>query len=136
MIPPGVVSVRVTRSEFATTRSLRYLVVVGNNKEVLRAPGATPDVCKTEVTISAAKRLGANGGETVQISCSRWVWPFHADGWIAFYCDPKDCQSESAEEAAMAAIAQDPDVLALARGNPDAGGPRGPYLVNIETGTK
>jgi len=111
------------------SRNPNYIVVVGNNEQAV-ARSATGDAapgCDKTILVS-----GSNPGfpqHSVQIRCTSWLMPFHADGWIAFYCDPSTCQSEGVEQAAMKAIASDQDIIDLAR-QPSGEG-RGPYLVRI-----
>jgi hypothetical protein len=58
-------------------------------------------------------------------------WAKFGRGWFVFYCDPRTCQRDEDSAAAVRAVAADPDVIALARGDGTGGPQTGPYIVEI-----
>jgi hypothetical protein len=113
---------------------LRHLVIVGNNHELGKTPlsaPATDKLCNQSYSLPREQVGALSPPATVTIRCA-YERLYGVDDWVAFYCDPKDCQSDSTEEAAMASIANDPDVLSLAGANSGAVQPSGPYSVDIE----
>jgi hypothetical protein len=110
---------------------LRHMVVAGYDRAIPNAPITS---LATEKFCNREHEFVLESGSTptaVRIRC--WTQDvYETDGWTVFYCELKDCVSESAAKAVAAAIASDPDVVAFAQGNSGADHARGPYIVNIE----
>jgi hypothetical protein len=134
VVPRGVISVFVRNDVAPPLRALRHLVVLRGSQGVDQVATATREadqVCTKEVSIRLDNRPGENASEAVRIKCVG-IRPFHVDDWLAFYCDPQDCQSEGAEQAAMSAIVRYLGALVISK---SGGGDLlrlEPYEINIE----
>jgi hypothetical protein len=133
LIPPGVV--RIPANDIVgSSPTLRHGVVVGHHGLLSGwlfplVAVTTGKYCGRDLTLPGDGEPGQGFPVTVRISCRNPV-AYDNDSWTLFYCE--DCPSRQGVEAAMSAIASDPDVIALALSHAVNGQPRGPYLVTIE----
>jgi hypothetical protein len=131
LIPPGIVRIPAT-DVIGPSPVLRHGVVVGHHG-ILNGwlfplvTVTTLKYCERDLTLPGDGE--PSFPTAVRISCRR-LTAYDNDSWTLFYC--QDCPSPRAVEAAMTAIANDPDIVALALSHAVNGQPRGPYLVTIE----
>jgi hypothetical protein len=132
---PGALHLSVKRDKSALaqqTLPIRYFVIVGNNKKLGYVPARTPvtdKLCNMPYSIPRDKDYPSDQAASVMIRCKRELF-YGVGDWIAILCDPNDCRSDRVARVVMETIANDPDVLELAR---DSGEPlRGPYLIDVD----
>jgi len=124
---PGSIKLSVGRNELA--RLLRRVVIVGDGYAVANSrisTSATDKYCNREYKFATDPLSGAS----VRVRCFKSV--IHGEAWTLLFCDPRDCKDELIDEAVMAAIANDPDVVNHAKERAANGRPRGPYQVYLE----
>jgi hypothetical protein len=138
LIPPGIVRISAGDGGFESKLALRHGVVVGhhgilNGWRFPLVAVTKGKYCGRYLTLPSDGEPNASFSATVQISCLTSEAYDH-DTWTVFFCE--DCPSRQAVEAAMTAIANDPDVIALALSHAVNGQPRGPYLITIDPDTE
>jgi hypothetical protein len=82
---------------------------------------ATTRYCGQQRLFDVTDGLGRLVTRPFRIHCLR-VTVYELDSWLVIYCE---------EQAVIAAIAHDSDVLKHALGEARAGSPRGPYHVTV-----
>jgi hypothetical protein len=134
VVPPGVIKLTLDRSNILTRRPLRRLVIVGVSKELAEEKPFKPCEHKT-ITIPSTRSLSRDGTIAVPIQCVQMT-PVYTDWWVAFYCDPNDCQSEIEEKTALEEIARSRELLTILSARSSGTPARGPYLIEVDPQSK
>jgi hypothetical protein len=133
VVPPG--GIRIVRGVAGSVPPgpLRYLVIVGNParpSSPLSPSEITAKYCDREHSFSVEGPSSSVVTVMARIRC-KTTSIYDLDSWTVLYCEPSDCASGRTDEAVMATISNDPDILAHARRSAYDAIPRGPYLVTI-----
>jgi hypothetical protein len=135
-IAAGAVRVSVPMDRPRSDGPLWHMVVASYDHAVPNAPiisSAMEKYCNRERDFA----IDFSSTSTTRVRIRRWTQDFYeTEAWTVFYCEPKDCASESAAKAVTMAIASDPDVLAFAQRSSETGQSKGPYLVSVEVAGK
>jgi hypothetical protein len=131
--PPEAIKIFIARNRFTLRSALRYLVIVGNDlgpNRPLLTP-ATKKFCNQEHAFAIDRGAVPELLTTVRIRCLAETF-YGIGSWVAFFCESEEDIPESAALHIMTTIANDPDVLALARSNSENKQARGPYVINVQ----
>jgi len=136
MINPGIVTLLLRDGKHVLPQYPRQMVIVGH-VSVLNAPDPPPlalvrnKYCNRPHVLEAERAASVDIPAPVRTRCL--TSGGERDSWTVFFCDPQDCNSERQTGSVAVEIANDPDVVALARNDVKNGQPRGPYLIKVET---
>jgi hypothetical protein len=128
LVPAGPVTIQRNNAGPAIARQLRHIVMVSEGPTIgfSRAEQSIAEkmFCNARQSSSDTNQPSNEEGIFVTIRCQRSV--IYHEGWITFYCDPRDCINHELEEAVMRKIATAPAMMALAEK-----GAGGPYVVSL-----
>jgi hypothetical protein len=132
-IAPGTIRLSIARVPQTSARLLRHLVVVGEGPAIdfsLSSKPALEKYCDRQHPSTTGPGSASPITASVRIGCARTLR--YGERWSVLYCDPADCMLAGLAERAMAEIAADPDIVALATDAAPGSSARGPYVVSVD----
>jgi hypothetical protein len=137
VVPPQSMNLKISVGKEKRPRLLRHVVILGLNAPRSTVAGMTAQIPAPviEEYCNRQRTLTDENGRSVTatVRCLRVVQLLKP--WVVLFCDPTECSNDADARGVAIAIANDPDILALASENKENGQPKGPYLVNVEIAT-
>jgi hypothetical protein len=132
IIRPQTISLTMPKAKSLASRLLSRVVLVGGDFRPENSPlrsSATRKYCGHQSIFSTVKPGISFEARTHCLT----DFVHNTDTWVLIFCDPESCTSDEVAEKVAAAIADDPEVVALGKESAQNGQARGPYLITVRS---